>query len=441
MPSTDNMILANLNEIKHALSNPATATPVSTLVDNHTEQLQQINKILTNIIQQRMTPILSPTDTEKGTELTTPLRVQTIDNVEKNNSHNPTAPLRVLIVEDDQPEENNSQTNTQHHKPATKTSTPAKTFANSTCPAAQRKRRDNKSKRNNPARATIIHTATRKNRKIQLSPHLACTLAHYALHGNAMNPDTNQIAKYPELFRCSEGYLWIESCKDDFGRLCNGHGPNMKTGTETMKFIRVDQIPKGKFATYLRIVATYQPEKENPRRICFTVGGNLIHYPGKISTKAATVKIMINSILSTRGTKFTTFDLKDFYLNTPMNEYKYTRIPLAIIPESILDKYNLRPLIHEGHIYVEIQKGMYGLPQAGKIANNQLIKYLKPHRYIEWPITPGLWKHKTRDIQSCLVVNDFGIKYTKEEDILHLKTILEKNIKSAPTGWDPSTSV
>jgi len=64
-----------------------------------------------------------------------------------------------------------------------------------------------------------------------------------------MNPDTDQIAEYPELSRCSKGYLWIESCKDEFGRLCNGHRPNMKTGAEKMKFICVDQIPKGKFAT------------------------------------------------------------------------------------------------------------------------------------------------------------------------------------------------
>jgi len=82
-----------------------------------------------------------------------------------------------------------------------------------------------------------------------------------------------------------------------------------------------------------------------------------------------------------------------------MNEYEYMRIPLAVIPKTILDKYNLWPLIHKGHVYIEIQKGMYGLSQAGKIANDQLIEYLKPHRYIECPITPGLWKHKTRDIQ------------------------------------------
>mmetsp|Transcript_25840 Transcript_25840/g.36772 ORF Transcript_25840/g.36772 Transcript_25840/m.36772 type:complete len:290 (-) Transcript_25840:243-1112(-) len=176
----------------------------------------------------------------------------------------------------------------------------------------------------------------------------------------------------------------------------------------------------------LRIVAAYRPEKDNPRRIRFTVGGNLIEYLGKTSTKAAditTVKILFNSVLSTDGARFITLDLKDFYLNTPMEQYEYMRIPLNIIPDTIIDEYNLRPLIHKGHVYVEIQKGMYGLPQAGKIANDQLIKILKPHGYTEYPITPGLWKHETRSIKFCLVVDDFGIKYTNPDDVTHLLDI------------------
>jgi hypothetical protein len=31
-----------------------------------------------------------------------------------------------------------------------------------------------------------------------------------------------------------------------------------------------------------------------------------------------TVKLLINSIISTQGAKFVTMDIKDFYLNTPM---------------------------------------------------------------------------------------------------------------------------
>jgi len=123
----------------------------------------------------------------------------------RTKSHNPDAPLRVPIVEDNYPEAKNNQPEplivpkAQQKTSAAATTTLPQTFSNSTGPTAQRKRRNNKSNRNNPARATIIHTGTRTNRKIQLSPHLACILAHYALHGNAMNLDTDQIAKYLEL--------------------------------------------------------------------------------------------------------------------------------------------------------------------------------------------------------------------------------------------------
>jgi hypothetical protein len=44
---------------------------------------------------------------------------------------------------------------------------------------------------------------------------------HFALHGNAFNPDTGQLAEYIELNKYSEGALWIDSCKqDEFNCLC-----------------------------------------------------------------------------------------------------------------------------------------------------------------------------------------------------------------------------
>jgi len=124
-----------------------------------------------------------------------------------------------------------------------------------------------------------------------------------------------------------------------------------------------------------------------------------------------------------------TGDLKDFYLGTPLARYEYMRIPVAMLPDEILDHYNLRPLIHNGHVYVEIQKGMYGLPQAGRIANERLQRFLEPHGYRPVPITPGLWKHDTRDLAFTLVVDDFGVKYTNENDAKHLMSILHQQYK------------
>jgi hypothetical protein len=108
-----------------------------------------------------------------------------------------------------------------------------------------------------------------------------------------------------------------------------------------------------------------------------------------------------------------------------MDRYEYMRIPIDMIPTVIMDKYNLRPLIHKGFVFVKIRRGMYGLPQAGRLANDQLIKHLGPHGYAPLPLTPGLWHHKTRDIVFSLVVDDFEIRYTSQADADHLLTTLE----------------
>ena len=63
---------------------------------------------------------------------------------------------------------------------------------------------------------------------------------------------------------------------------------------------------------------------------------------------------------------------------------------------------------------MEIQKGMYGLPQAGKIANDKLKLHLAKFGYKPAPITLGLWSHQTRPLQFSLVVDDFGIKYERK---------------------------
>ncbi len=124
-----------------------------------------------------------------------------------------------------------------------------------------------------------------------------------------------------------------------------------------------------------------------------------------------------------------TGDQKDFYLGTPMNIYKYVRIPVATLPKSIILEYELTPLIHKGYVYAKVRRGMYGLPQAGRLANKQLTKFLAPHGYAPVPITPGLWRHATQDLSFTLVVDDFGVKYTDRANAEHLMTMLNKLYK------------
>jgi hypothetical protein len=134
-----------------------------------------------------------------------------------------------------------------------------------------------------------------------------------------------------------------------------------------------------------------------------------------------------------KNAKILTTDLKDFYLGTPMARYEYMRVLIHMIPDTIMDLYKLHNLVHNGHVYAEIRKGMYGLPQAGKIANARLTKFLEPYGYIPTGVTPGLWKHQTRDIFFTLVVDDFAVKYTDVDDATHLLTTLELYV--CKTDW------
>ena len=72
---------------------------------------------------------------------------------------------------------------------------------------------------------------------------------------------------------------------------------------------------------------------------------------------------------------------------------------------------------------------MYGLPQAGLIANQQLDKQLNKHGYQKSKLVPGLWKHDTQPIQFTLVVDDLGVKYVGKEHAVHLKNMLEEHYK------------
>ncbi len=77
-----------------------------------------------------------------------------------------------------------------------------------------------------------------------------------------------------------------------------------------------------KDVTYGLIICLIRPEKvEEPNRTRLVAGGDRVHYPGNAGTPTTnllTIKLLINSIISTAGAKFMTMDIKNFYLNTPM---------------------------------------------------------------------------------------------------------------------------
>jgi hypothetical protein len=120
-------------------------------------------------------------------------------------------------------------------------------------------------------------------------------------------------------------------------------------------------------------------------------------------------------------------DVKKIFLNTPLDRPEYMRLALSIIPQEIIDKYKLGDKAKNGYVYIRIDKGMYGLPQAGRLANYLLVKRLAPHGYHPVGHTHGLWRHITRPFTFTLVVDNFGVKYVDKDNVDHLLNALKKN--------------
>ncbi len=122
------------------------------------------------------------------------------------------------------------------------------------------------------------------------------------------------------------------------------------------------------------------------------VGGR-INYLDDCGTPTADMilfKILVNSILSTPNAKCIMIDIKDFYLQTPMERAEYMRLKISDIPEEVIQHYNLMSLVtQDGYVYCKITRGMYGLPQSGINAQELLKKGLAEYGYHQSKIING----------------------------------------------------
>ncbi len=109
-----------------------------------------------------------------------------------------------------------------------------------------------------------------------------------------------------------------------------------------------------------------------------------------------------------------------------MPKPKYVCIKISDIPNEFIKEYKLTGLDHDGWIHFKIYQGCYGLPQAGIQANDLLCSRLKAKDFYETASTPGLWCHKWRLVQFCLIADNFGVEYVGLEHFNYLLGILKK---------------
>ncbi len=227
--------------------------------------------------------------------------------------------------------------------------------------------------------------------------------------------------------------MWETSAANEFGRLTQGLKDGRVKGTNTIFFIKKEEVPKERIkdVTCGSFTCDLKAKKAETHRTRLTIGGDRVHYPGDAGTPTADMtlfKILLNSIISTKGARYVMIDIKDFYLNTPMQQYKYMKLKMMDIPEDIKREYKLQEFATpEGYIYCEIRKGMYGLPQAGIIAQELLEERLAKYGYHQSKIIPGFWKYDTKPIYFTLCVDNFAIKFTTETDVTHLIEALKKD--------------
>jgi hypothetical protein len=127
--------------------------------------------------------------------------------------------------------------------------------------------------------------------------------AHACWTTNAVvNPSPGTSMEYPQLKLGDDSKLWLAAASREIGCLAQGKQPDKPTGSNTMHFLDHRDLPAGRKATYLRIVAAIKMHKVETHPIRFTVGGNRIDYKGKVNTPTAnleTIKLLLNSTVST----------------------------------------------------------------------------------------------------------------------------------------------
>ncbi len=200
-----------------------------------------------------------------------------------------------------------------------------------------------------PKQSTHLRQNARTQERVQL------------IHDKESNTYLNyrQLLRHPKYTKA-----WNTSGANEFGRLTQGLKDGRVKGTNTIQFIRKDQIPieRMKEGTYGSFNCDFKPNKEEKERTRLTAGGDRINYPDDCGTPT------INSILSTPNAKCIMMDIKDFYLRTPMKRPEYMRLKITDIPQEVIEHYNLMTLVtQDGYVYCKKSRGMYDLPQAGII--------------------------------------------------------------------------
>lgn len=220
---------------------------------------------------------------------------------------------------------------------------------------------------------------TRLQRQLTQQQHqMNHALAHVQHQVNpVLDPKSGKLLEYRDLIKGKDKIVWEKGMSNEIGRLADGVGTRMPHGTNTISFIKFHEIPKNKRPTYAQVVSEFRPHKPDPYRIRITAGGNLIVYlddKSQPTSDIVTAKILLNSVISTPNAKFLGLDIKNMYLHSGLPEPEFMRIPRELVPDKIINQYNLHDHFHKWIFILSHPEGNVWTPTSRKTCSRQTQK-------------------------------------------------------------------
>ena len=112
-----------------------------------------------------------------------------------------------------------------------------------------------------------------------------------------------------------------------------------------------------------------------------------------------TIKAHWNSELLTNNSKYCASDISNINLMSNLDDSEYVKFNYKLIPQHIVNHYNLDDIVESSFVYTKIDKAWLELKQSHKIAHDNFVYHLKKHSF-------------------TLVVDNFGIQNTDNVNYL-----------------------
>ena len=246
----------------------------------------------------------------------------------------------------------------------------------------------------------------------------------YLSSEGAENPKPHQafFIHYEKAIRGINHGKWIESMDTEMRRLI--------TKTKSMEYIPSGIVPPNvKIGLANPIIA----EKirmdgiEFRTRLTWSKHMTVTEGPNSSSTIDLTaVKILMNSIVSDPNANCSVIDISDFYLNSKLDTPAYLWVPMRFLPYITKKWLGVLHRPTTDKLLFKVYNAIYGMDDAGRISQQDLIRHLAPHGYHMKSHSPCVFTHETRSTIFTTFVDDFLIKTdSRTDDIDHLKNTLE----------------